>query len=218
MSAEDVSTFSLSEKELETVCLWGALMHMCVCVWRLTAGRCLWKASFSNLTTNYIIACAPLSATLLARRPQTQHEKCSQREDAEAGKQQRGRWQESRNKGEHFWLLMTVNHAYTHLLWCQSIDRERQYQRCRGGQEQKQCKWGKFARYSIWTTHRKPLCLPLCHITRLHTKEEDEKHKNALFIIHNHSCQKEGTSKWWVHSSPGCPLGFQKEPHPSLET
>lgn len=47
------------------------------------------------------------------------------------------------------------------------------------------------------------------HITHLHTKQK--KKKNALFIIHNHSCQKEGTlgAAHW---------GFKKSPCPSLET
>lgn len=48
------------------------------------------------------------------------------------------------------------------------------------------------------------------HITNLHTKQKKNK-KNALFIIHNHSCQKEGTlgAAHW---------GFKKSPCPSLET
>lgn len=43
------------------------------------------------------------------------------------------------------------------------------------------------------------------HITYLYTKEENEKDQNALFIIHSHSCQKEGTldvAHWEFRKSP----------------
>lgn len=224
MTKKNVSTVYLKNLEL---CYFRECVLMCAAHFRRLHADSpggVWKALFSNLIDNYIIACALRSATLLTSgsneglKPNVNPHP-AQREDVEAGtrRRRRGRRQDSLNKKEHFWLLMAVILAYTHLLWCQSIDWERQYQRGRG--EQRQCKCGNFAMCVYMNNPQEVFCVRLwVHQTRLHTKEEDKKHKNALFIIHNYSCQKEGTSKWQVCSTPSNPLGIQKEPHPTLET